>query len=95
MKYFLALAVILASVAGATFTANQASAESISNPKCQAGLRETQSRNGYQAFAMTPGGAHCGWTIQASSSQAEANRAAMDYCKSSARGQKCRVVWPN
>ncbi len=95
MKYFLALAVVFGSAVGMTFTANSAEAQSISNPKCQAGLLETQSRNGYQAFAMTADGAHCGWTIQSSSSQAEANRAAMNYCKSNAKGAKCQVVWPN
>jgi len=94
MKYFLALALILGSSVGMSLTATDAEAASISNPKCRAGLRETQSRNGYQAFAMTSGGVHCGWTIQASKSQSEANRVALHYCKSRANGARCRVVWP-
>ena len=95
MRYVLALAFLLTSSAGMNFSFDQAEAASISNPKCRVGLRKAQSQRGYQAFAMTSGGAHCGWTTQSSSTQALANRAAMNYCKSNARGAKCRVVWPN
>jgi hypothetical protein len=73
----------------------QSNAASISNPKCVQGLREAQSRSGYQAFAMISGGKHCGWTIQSSSSQAEANRTALHYCNARPHGKKCHVVWPN
>jgi hypothetical protein len=85
----------LATSFGVSFNIPQIEAASISNPKCVKGLRETQSKNGYQAFAMTSGGAHCGWTIQSSNSQAVANRTALSYCKSRAQGKKCYVVWPN
>ena len=87
---FFALAINAVTFSNVTTT----EAASISNPKCVKGLREAQSRTGYQAFAMVPGGAHCGWTIQSSSSQAEANRQAMHYCKSRG-GSACYVAWPN
>ncbi len=84
MKYFLALAFLLGSTAGMTFTADEAEAVSISNPKGRAGLRKTQSRRGNQAFAMTAGGAHCGWTSDHFKSQRKANFAALRDCRSRA-----------
>ncbi len=97
MKHLLAQATILALLStGVSITSiNPVNAGSISNPKCVAGLRGAQSRRAYQAFAMTAGGAHCGWTIHSSSTQSKANRAALDGCKRRAQGQKCYVVWPN
>jgi hypothetical protein len=97
MNKFIIRAAIFALAAniGLSFGIPHVEAASISNPKCERGLREAQSRNGYQAFAMTSGGVHCGWTIQSSSSQAEANRNALRYCNSRAQGKKCHVVWPN
>ena len=94
MKYLVILGVLLGSATSVTIATTSASAQSISNPKCVAGLRKTQQRKGRQAFAMTPGGGHCGWTHASSSTQAKANRAALSYCKSVAKGAPCRVVWP-
>ena len=96
MKKILIITNVFALALGiATFSAAvSANAATISNPKCVKGLREAQSRPAYQAFAMVPGGAHCGWTIQSSNSQSEANRQALHYCKSRG-GNACYVAWPN
>ena len=97
MKKILIHASILAllATAGSISNVNIGNAASISNPDCRKGLRTAQSGTGHQAFAMTPGGAHCGWTIHGHSTQSKANRAAMDICKRYAAGSRCDVVWPN
>jgi len=97
MRHFLTWATILALLlSGANITSiNPANADSISNPKCIAGLRMARNGRRHQAFAMTAGGAHCGWTIHSTSTQSKANRVALDGCKRRAQGQKCYVVWPN
>lgn len=98
MKKILLSAVAIVSLSfSATFitvSSQPAQAASISNPKCVKGLRGAQSRHKYQAFAMIPGGAGCGWTIQSNNSQAEANRTALHYCKSKYSGKGCYVAWP-
>ncbi len=97
MKHLLIHTTILALLTTASSIPgiNSASAGSISNPKCVAGLRVAQNGRRYQAFAMTAGGDHCGWTIHSNSSQSNANKVAMNSCKSHARGKRCSVVWPN